>query len=52
MRVWIVSRQDTFGWDEIEGAFLHRDDAIAHLHALEKDFPSDEFAMEGLPVIE
>jgi hypothetical protein len=52
MRVWILSRQDLGAWDELEGVFLHRHDAIEHLKQLEKDFPGEEFAIESLPVIE
>jgi|HubBroStandDraft_2_1064218.scaffolds.fasta_scaffold1373982_1 hypothetical protein len=52
MRVWILSRQVTLGWDEIEGVFLHRDDALKHLHQLESDFPGEEYALESPVVIE
>ena len=52
MRVWILSRQDCMGWDELEGVFLHQDDAIKHLRQLESDFPDEEYALESLPVIE
>ena len=52
MRVWILSRQDLNEWDEIEGVFLHRDDAILHQRQLEEDFPKEEFALECLSVNE
>ncbi len=52
MRVWVISRKQELDWDEIEGVFIHHNDAINHIRALEHDFPDDEFAMEGLPVIE
>ena len=52
MRVWILIRQDPMAWDELEGVFLHRDDALKHLRQLESDFPDEEYALESLPVIE
>lgn len=52
MRVWVLSRQDLGAWDELEGIFLHREDAIAHQRQLESDFPDEEYALESLPVIE
>jgi hypothetical protein len=52
MRVWIVSRKQELDWDEMEGVFLHQDDAIQHIRDLELDFPSEEFAAESLKVNE
>ena len=52
MRVWILSRQEVAGWDELEDVFLHRDDALEHLKQLEKDFPDEEYAIESSSIIE